>query len=137
MECVHELMHQYRARLLRTLREQPGGIAHMDGKVLGFVVRHPGATQGELVAHSGRDKGQIARLVAGLVERGLLEGRPDAADRRVTRLRITPAGASALRTLQQQRRRLGSVAVRGLDDGERAALLAMLQRMRANLDAPD
>jgi hypothetical protein len=34
----------------------------MEGKVLGFFARHPGATQRDLAQHSGRDKAAVATL---------------------------------------------------------------------------
>jgi DNA-binding MarR family transcriptional regulator len=104
--------------------------------VLGYFARHPGATASELAAHSGRDKGQVARLVGALKERGLLEARADEADRRSVRLTLTAAGRSVHQTLQRRRRRLAEVAVAGLDDAERAQLSALLERVRLNLDAP-
>jgi hypothetical protein len=39
----------------------------MEGKVLGFFARHPGATQRDLAQHSGRDKAQLARLIKSAV----------------------------------------------------------------------
>ena len=63
VESIHAVMHLYRARQYRTLREGPSDLTHLEGKVLGFFGRHPGATQSDLVAHSARDKGQLARLI--------------------------------------------------------------------------
>jgi len=135
LEQVHQLMHLVRSQQYRTLREAPGAVTHMESKVLGFFARHPGATLSELVAHSGRDKGQLARLVSGLRERGLLEGTVDEGDRRNLRLQLTQAGVEADQALRRQRRRLSAVAVKGLDDEERRQLSALLERVRANVEA--
>lgn len=136
LEYVHRLMHDYRALQYRALREAPHGLTHMEAKVLGFFQRHPGATQSELAQDSGRDKAQLARLIKSLRDRDLLTAEVDAADRRNVRLTLSPAGQAIQRALRQQARRLGAQAVTGLSERERRQLLALLQRVRANLGAP-
>ena len=109
LEAIHELMHRVRHRQLDA---GTGELNPMEARVLGFFARHPGATQSALAAHSGRDKGQLARLVNGLREKGLL-----------------------LAQVRRQRKRLSAAAVQGFSAEERAQLMAMLTRIRANLDA--
>jgi DNA-binding MarR family transcriptional regulator len=137
LELIHTVMHQYRSRQYRALRDGPHDITHMDGKVLGFFERHPGATQSELSQHSGRDKAQLARLIKGLRDAGLLAATPDEADRRNVRLSLTEAGQAVQSELRQQAALLSAKAVAGLDAGEHAQLLALLQRVKVNLDATD
>ena len=134
LELIHSVMHQYRSQQYRLLRDGPHDITHMDGKVLGFFGRHPGATQSDLAQHSGRDKAQLARLIKGLRERGLLSGEADEADRRNTRLTLTEEGQALQRSLRQQGRRLSAKAVAGLDVKEKSQLLDLLVRVKANLD---
>lgn len=136
LDLVHHVMHQVRSQQYLVLRDGPHDVTHMESKVLGYVGRHPGATQSDLARDSGRDKAQLARLIKGLRERGLLAGEPDAADRRNVRLQLTPAGRTVLASLRQQTRRLAVRAVAGLDAAEQAQLLALLRRVSANLDAP-
>jgi DNA-binding MarR family transcriptional regulator len=133
MELVHRVMHQYRSEQYQVLRGGPNDITHMESKVLGYIGRHPGATQSDLARDSGRDKAQLARLIKGLRERGLLAGEADEADRRNVRLALTSEGESVLRLLQQQTRRLATKAVAGIDAAERAQLVALLRRVSANL----
>ncbi|HEV8314829.1 MAG TPA: MarR family transcriptional regulator [Burkholderiaceae bacterium] len=133
MELVHRVMHQYRSEQYQVLRGGPNDITHMESKVLGYVGRHPGATQSDLARDSGRDKAQLARLIKGLRERGLLAGEADEADRRNVRLALTSEGESVLRLLQQQTRRLATKAVAGIDAAQRAQLVALLRRVSANL----
>lgn len=136
LELVHAVMHQYRSLQYQALRDGAHGVTHMDSKVLGFFSRHPGATQSELAQHSGRDKAQLARLVAGLRERGLLEGAADDNDRRTLRLSLTEPGRAVQRALKQQARRVTQRATAGLSAAERATLIALLARVKANLDSP-
>ena len=137
LELVHALMHDYRSLQYRFLRDGPHDITHMDGKVLGFFGRHPGATQSDLAQHSGRDKAQLARLIKGLRDRGLLAAEVDQDDRRNVRLSLTDAGQAIQRTLRQQARRLSAQAVSGLSATEREQLLALLRRVKGNLDPQD
>ena len=136
LELVHTVMHAYRSLQYRALRDGPHAITHMDTKVLGYFGRHPGATQSDLAQHSGRDKAQLARLIKGLRDRGLLAGEVDEADRRNTRLSLTADGQALQRALRGQAKRVSAKAVAGLSAPEREQLLSLLQRVRDNLDAP-
>lgn len=135
LEAVHAVMSQARARHHRALRDAGLELTPLEARVLGFFARRPGATLTDLAAHAGRDKGQLARLVQALRDRGLLLGEPDEHDRRMTRLGLSPAAASLHEVVVRQRRRLAATAVSGLDDRERATLLELLARVRANLEA--
>lgn len=137
VEAIHRTMHGVRAGQYRVARGAGHDLSHMDGKVLGFFARHPGATQKDLALHSGRDKGQLARLIAGLKERGLLDAAPDEADRRNIRLQLTAEGRAMQKALRVQARRVAEQAVAGLDAGERRQLLALLDKVRVRLEGTD
>ena len=132
MELVHLLMHRFRSLQYEGLRD----VTHMESKVLGFFARRPGATQSDLVQHSGRDKAQVARLIKALRERGLLQAEADEHDRRNLRLTLTDEGQAVQRQLQQQAKRLRALAVAGLDAAKHRELVELLQHVRRNLDAP-
>ena len=135
IELVHDVMHQFRARQYQVLRDGAHDVTHMESKVMGFFSRRPGATLSELVAHSGRDKAQLAKLVKGLRERELLLGEPDPDDRRNVRLRLSDAGRAVQRALHAEGHALNTRAVEGLDAAEQAQLIGLLARLKANLDA--
>lgn len=137
LELVHAVMHQFRSQQFQVLRDGPHDLTYMESKVLGFFARHPGATQSELVQHSKRDKAQLARLIKGLRERGLLVGAADEGDRRNVHLALTTDGEAVQRALQRQARQLQSQATIGFNAAEREQLLALLQRVKHNLDAPE
>jgi DNA-binding MarR family transcriptional regulator len=136
-EAIHAVMHLYRAPRQRAAIADEGEatLTHMEYKVLGYFCRHPGATQRDLAAHAGRDKGQLARLVGGLRERGLLDARPDPADRRNTCLHPTPGAQAAQQAAQARASAVAATAVAGFSAVERTQLLALLQRIQANLEA--
>lgn len=137
LEAVHALMHRVRALQHRRLADDPQAPTPMEGRVLGFFARHPGATQTELAQHSGRDKGQLARLIAGLRERGLLLATPDEHDRRISRLQLSPQAEQLHRKLVAERRRLSEQAAAGLQADERRQLLALLDKLARHLQALD
>lgn len=134
VESIHAVMHLFRAQQHRALRDGPHDLTQMESKVLGFFSRQIGATLSDLVAHSGRDKGQLARLISGLRDKGLLEAKADEGDRRNLRLYLTADGTAIHQTLRRQGRRLSSLAVEGLSPLERQQLLEFLAKVRANLE---
>lgn len=137
LEVLHGLMHQLRARHLGGSGEADPSIGPMERKALRFFAHHPGSTQSELVQHSGRDKGQLARLIAGLKTRGLLEARPDEKDRRVIRLYPTEQAHALYRQVQQQRKALSAKALAGLSQQQQQQLVGLLTLVGRNLQALD
>ncbi|MGE3346851.1 MAG: MarR family winged helix-turn-helix transcriptional regulator [Ramlibacter sp.] len=133
LELVHAVMHDYRSRQYQFLRDGPHDITHMDGKVLAFFGRRPGATQSDLAQHSGRDKAQLARLIKGLREKNLLQAQADEDDKRNLRLSLTAEGRAVQRALALQARRLSAQAVAGMSPAEREQLAALLRQVKANL----
>jgi DNA-binding MarR family transcriptional regulator len=134
LELVHAVMHQVRAQQHQTLRDS-SELTPMEARVLRFFGRQPGATQSALAQHSGRDKAQLARLVKGLRDRGLLVVQSDPDDRRLVGLAPSVEGEVVCRKLRQLERKLAAQAVQGFDAAEEEQLRALLQRVRANLRA--
>lgn len=102
--------------------------------VLRHCQRQPGITQQGLAQLTGRDKGQVARLVKELLDQGLLtrEAHPD--DKRSHRLQPSAAGLAACKRFEQAE---AEVAARLFGDLSAATLLAMhaeLARLKARLD---
>lgn len=131
-EHMHEIMFLFRSMLQQHLREDGGEIPGMALKVLGFFARHPGRTQMELVQHSGRDKGQVARLVKDLTARGLLQ-RGDAAAGQRRGLQLTESGLGVHRRLQRQKSQLANQLSGGLTTQELAQLNKLLVKLKAPL----
>ena len=136
LEALHAVVRQVRALQHQHQRDAGLGLSPLEGRVLGYFARHPQGTLSELAAHSGRDKGQLARLVAGLRDGGWLLAEPDAQDRRVTRLRLSPRAEAAHGVLQAQRHQLLAQAAAGLSADERRQLTALLGKLRTHLDSP-
>lgn len=135
MEAIHSVMHLFRAQQYRVLKDGPHDLTHMEGKVLAYFLRHPGASQKDLVTHSARDKGQVAKLIAGLKQQGLLEGKPDQADRRNVRLFATAAGIAVHEALARESRLLSDLSVAGIPREQQRLLLELLNTIQANLES--
>lgn len=132
-EALHELMHLHRVQRQRAIEAAGLGVSPMEARVLGFFAHHPGATLTDLVAHSGRDKSQLARLIGSLRERGLLDARPDEHDRRNLRLAVTPEAEAIHRAMRTQMRRMARSALADMDEDERASLLASMRKLAQRL----
>jgi len=137
-ESIHKIMHLFRSEQYRVLRDSPYELTHMEGKLLGFFERNPGASLRDLVGHMRQDKGQLARLIKSLREQGLLEGRDDEGDRRSVRIHLTAEGLAIHQTLRHQVAQLSEQAIQGLSPKERTLLVTLLHQVRTNLESvPD
>lgn len=135
---LHRLVHRIK-RLMQQATVAAGAaeglaLVPMEARALGFFARQPGATAQDLVDHAGRDKAQVARLVKGLVERGLLAAAPDPADRRRQTLTLTAAGQRFERRMAAERRRIERAALAELSAAEVAQLERSLAAMLQALD---
>lgn len=135
LDLMHTLMHQIKRRMQQATQaasEAEGiALAPMEARTLGFYARHPGATAQDLVDHAGRDKAQVARLVKGLVERGLLATATDPQDRRRQTLQLTPAGKRFERRMAAERQRIERAAMAGVSAEDAEVLRRCLHRMVA------
>lgn len=136
LEALQALVFSLKGQLRHGLGTEPLTLAPMEWRALQFFVRHPGASQSDLVQHSGRDKAQIARLIKALLGAGHLRAEPDPRDRRSQCLQPSASGLALHQQLQQARRQVLARSLTGLDAQEQARLLVLLQRLRANLAAP-
>ena len=135
LETIHQVMHLYRSLRHVALRDDPNGLTQMEVRALSFFVREPGATLSDLVAASGRDKAQVARLISGLKAQGFLSAQAAGTDRRSIHLAATDKGLEVFQTLQRQSEHLAEVAVQGLDAARQQVLLDLLHAVQSNLEA--
>lgn len=90
----------------------------------------------ELARAAELNPGAMTRLIDKLVERGLVERHADPEDRRVVRIRISDAGQSIWRDIDQCGNRVRERAMAGMDDDQRMAFIRTLEQVRDNLSFP-
>lgn len=126
------------ARLVRTLadrRARAQGMTRAQWLILFRLRSRPGLTQRELAVLLEVEPITVGRLVDRLAARGLVERRADPADRRVWRLHLTPDAAPVLAEIDAARASFDAEATQGLGAEQRAAVIAALLHMKANLQA--
>jgi DNA-binding MarR family transcriptional regulator len=131
-EQMHEIIFLFRSQFSQRLRDDGGEIPGMALKVLAFFADNPGSPQMQLVQHSGRDKGQVARLVKDLSERGLLH-RTNTAPGKRRGLTLTDHGQLMQRRLHRQRAQLADKLTSALSPMEQTQLRRLLDKLKASL----
>lgn len=136
LELVHKVAHRLKRGTHEAIASDESGLSHMAARALRFFAHHPDATATDLVKHSGRDKGQIARVIGEVVERGLLERSAGAADRRSHALSLTPAGRAVQRRVHQKGMGVATTMFASFDARERAQLADFLRRIAGDNETP-
>ena len=128
------------ARLMRRdfeRRSKGTGLTRAQWAVLAYVARNEGSTQAALADMLEIEPITLVRLLDKLEAAGLVERRPDPADRRVRRLHLTEATGPLLGQLQELASETRESALAGLSDAERRQLTDLLMKVRANLSGRD
>jgi MarR family transcriptional regulator, transcriptional regulator for hemolysin len=120
------------ARHMRTYAHQVYGLS-APLIVLVRLERQPDVSQSELAAVAEMAPITIARLIDRLEELGVVERSPDPEDRRVWRLRLTPAAAPMLQEVKRLRAELHNVMTKGIDPAVLDAMTTGLRQMRENV----
>lgn len=111
----------------RQLAAVPGGARGY--RLLCAVVRDCPRSQLALAQHIGLDKTVVTYLVDDLAAAGLLERRPDPADRRTRRVLATDAGRDLLCRLDAELEAVEDTLLGALDADDRAAFRRLLHRV--------
>ena len=125
-EVLHDLMHQFRARLLQSLERIQPGLTFNEFRILMHAGRHPGITQKELVEHSHTDKAQMARMLTQLQDKGWLERSASEADKRVRCLQLSAQGQQLFAQLKNQREQIAAELVGDLPANQQKQLRELL-----------
>jgi DNA-binding MarR family transcriptional regulator len=110
------------------------GLGPLHMHTLRLCQQQPGAQQQVLVQALGRDKGQMARLVRDLEDRGLLTRTTDEADRRVWRLNLTPEGDARCAWFVALEAQVAQDLMGHLSPADSTQLNRTLQTVQARLD---
>lgn len=111
------------------------GLRVGEHEVLANLASAPGITQQELAARCFVAKSGVSMLLAQMEAHGLVLREPDAADARLKRLSLTPAGrAQAAKTLKIQSEVVGAMAD-GASEAELATVAEVMRRVSTRLEA--
>lgn len=100
-----------------------------------YVGTHEGCTQTEMNSALRVDVGYSTRSVAKLVEAGLMDRRPNPADKRSNLLYLTDGGAEAFSFVVSLMEEWNEAALSCLDEREKDQLVGLLGRVAAGLGA--
>jgi MarR family transcriptional regulator, transcriptional regulator for hemolysin len=101
--------------------------------ILARLERQPGLSQNELAAIAEVAPITVARLVDRLEAQGLVERCTDPKDRRIWRLRLTPAAAPVLRDIKMYRAEMRTLMTKGITPAALKTMVAGLRKMKENL----
>ena len=116
------------ARALR--RESQAGISPTLFAALATIERHGPMTAGALASHEQVRKPTVTRVLAALVDEGLVERTADPIDRRVSWVQLTSAGRARMRNVRRRTDRYLAQRLQRLEPAD----LATLERAAEVLD---
>ena len=122
-QVARRLRHQSREALA------PWGVSPSHLRALGVLLRHGPVRPGELAEHLRIAPRSATEVVDALAERGLVERRPDPADRRATQVVVTEAGTDLGRAVRAARAAEADRVFAELSDADRAELDRILRRL--------
>jgi MarR family transcriptional regulator, transcriptional regulator for hemolysin len=125
------------ARQMRTYGDQLAqahGMTRAQMLILARLERQPDVSQNELAAVAEVAPMTIARLIDRLEELGLVKRCIDPEDRRIWRLRLTPAAAPFLQEIRRFRAKLHGVMTKGIDPAALQAMTIGLRQIKDNVN---
>jgi DNA-binding MarR family transcriptional regulator len=124
------------ARHTRTFADQMAqahGLTRAQLIVIARLAGQPDLSQNELAALAEVTPMTIGRQIDALEELGLVERCPDPKDRRIWRLRLTPAAEPLMRDIKRVRSRLNAVLAKGIDADVLDTVIDALRQMKHNV----
>jgi DNA-binding MarR family transcriptional regulator len=126
------------SRLMRQAfqtRMQGSSLTQAQARALFYVSRHEGVRQVDLAELLEIQPITLARLIDHLQSEGLVERRPDPADRRAYQVYLTGKAKPHLNTIDQVAREIRTEILDGLDQQQVDTLLIALRSMRDKLSS--
>lgn len=133
LDALHDLTHAYRSHMRAALHALSLPLTANELRVLLFVGHHPLCTQKDVVARTGTDKAQVARMLKQMEAGQWLERVPHPQDKRSRCLQLSPSGSAAFETLREQRRQLGRHMLQDTHEDQQHQLLELLGQMHRRL----
>jgi MarR family transcriptional regulator for hemolysin len=124
------------SRHMRTYADklaQAHGMTRAQLIILARLHLQPELSQNELAAFAEVTPMTIARLIDRLEELGLVKRCPDPTDRRIWRLRLTPAAAPMVREIENFRTKLQGALTKGIEPAALKTMTGALRQMKQNV----
>jgi DNA-binding MarR family transcriptional regulator len=118
-------------RLRPTAAGTAAGLTPTRVTVLLDVVRREQARLADVASAEGINPTMLSRVIADLVEAGLVERTSDEHDRRTVWVRATPAGRRLAERMRRERTDAVNLALEGLTEAERATVQRALPALEA------
>jgi DNA-binding MarR family transcriptional regulator len=126
LRCAHVAVFQHFGRTVAQADISPAQL----GTLL-LIEANPGMSQSAVAEALRFDRSTLVQIVDRLEERGLVKRESSVRDRRSHALALTPAGAKLLVRLKAMLKAHESEIGAGLDAGERATLIGLLERLHS------
>jgi len=105
------------------------GLSVPEWRVMAVLGGAPDLSAREVAQKTAMDKVQVSRAVAGLIASRRVQSEPDAADRRITRLSLTPRGRAIYDEIVPLALHLEAVLLSALSPEEKAQLDRLLEKL--------
>ena len=133
LERIGRVMDMVKAHMAAALKADGVRLQLMEVHVLRIVLAQEGCTQVDIIRETRRDKAQIGKLVAALVDRGLLSKAPDPADGRRQLLALTAKGREVALKSMGHRSAIAHSLFSGMSKEELELFLALLARLEGSI----
>lgn len=136
-EDLSRQLSELNYRFLQQLRASPVhnelNITPLQAHLLVWSSRTEAATASKFCELTGRDRGQIARVIGQLVDASLMERHSCPQDGRVLYLKPTPRGAEYVKRLVATRDAMAKESFKGISQEDLEQLARTMAKIRANL----
>lgn len=115
------------------------GITIPQWRIIATLGQFETRTARDIAAHAVMHKSTVSRAVSALVERGLVERRPNAQDMREEHLALTGEGRSIYEAVAPEARAFETAVLSALSEADRATLFRLVDTLDAHMRtlAPD
>ena len=130
---LFSLLFDLKSGLAKSLKGNRFDLTPMHQKILAYICYFPGTTQQEIVDKTGRDKGQITRLLKELEKKGFIVRQKDEVDKRSFCIQVTEKGVDTFSELKQHEEAITDKLLARFTEKELEQLKLFLEKMRKNL----
>ena len=133
LDSIFKLAHAVKQHFHHMLETEQLGIAPMHMRALKIIEKKRDCTANDIAQFTKRDKAQITRLLAGLIEQGIIEKQPNPKDKRSQLLVITEQGQKIQAQLARQGQNAYLKMTEGLSEAEISQFETIAEKMARNI----